>query len=510
MRKSLIGLVLALSLSTLPAFSANTPKAGSACIKKGVTKTYKGKEFKCVKKRGKLVWSKGKVVNKETSVAAPEVTASVAPSPTPTTTPTSTPTPNPSLTPTTTPTVSSSIDSLIQSPKVASADACRMLDRRSGATYQKNNVAFPLSKDLIPATGQTEFTFIPIDFVDAPGSKEELEDIKRQVEALVNWYDYFSDGRLSIKTNQITTWYRAPKRSLDYALATPSVSSDGMSRKLDEERMNEIIQDFLKSAGPVSSDSMAIIFHMTSQNKSNIEEGALGRNGIRNFQNDRSLVYWVSGNFHYKERANLGDSRPFYWAALWIHELLHSQGIVLHAPGNGLFGGLGQNQGGSSWALDAWETFLLGWTDDSNVYCLPREQVDGQTIFMQPLEIKGDKYGIAIVPINDTEALVVESRRPVGYSEKWNASDKGIFVYRLNTATDTDRIREALSCGNNPDYAEWAYYVAHDGSENLDRKCFSGKYAHYLIKSGQSVSKFGIKISVLESRDFDVIRISKA
>jgi len=106
MRKSLIGLVLVLSLSSLPAYSANTPKAGSACNKKGVTKTYKGKEFKCIKKGGKLVWSKGKVVNKETSVAVPEVTPSPSPtpSPTPTPTPSPTPTPTPSPTPTPTPT----------------------------------------------------------------------------------------------------------------------------------------------------------------------------------------------------------------------------------------------------------------------------------------------------------------------------------------------------------------------------------------------------------------------
>ena len=112
MRKSLIGLVLVLSLSSLPAFSANTPKAGSACNKKGVTKTYKAKEFKCLKKGGKLVWSKGKVVKKETSVAAPEVTPTPIPSPTPSPTPTATPTPTPApiatptltLTPSATPT----------------------------------------------------------------------------------------------------------------------------------------------------------------------------------------------------------------------------------------------------------------------------------------------------------------------------------------------------------------------------------------------------------------------
>jgi hypothetical protein len=100
MRKSLIGLFLALSLSTLPAFSANTPKAGSACNKKGVTKTYKAKEFKCLKKGGKLVWSKGKVVNQETSVAAPEVTPTPTPSPSPTPTPSSSSSPSPTPTPT--------------------------------------------------------------------------------------------------------------------------------------------------------------------------------------------------------------------------------------------------------------------------------------------------------------------------------------------------------------------------------------------------------------------------
>jgi hypothetical protein len=493
---SLLSTVAIVSL-TLPSISANPPKSGALCAKRGLTKNYQGKKYTCIKSGKKLIWNKGISVKQALPV----------PTPTPLS---PTPTPTPIPTPTVVPTPTTSINTFIQSPKVASADACKIRDRRSGPTYQKNNVAFPLSKDVIPAIGQTEFTFIPIDFVDAPGTNEELEDIKKQVDALVNWYDYFSNGRLNVKTNQVTKWYRAPKPSLEYTLATPAVSADGMSRKLNEEKMNEIIQDFLKAADPISSNSMAIIFHMTSQNKSKIEEGALGRDGIRNFQNDRSLVYWVSGSFHYKERANVGAARPFYWATLWIHELLHSQGIVLHAPGNGLFGGLGQNQGGSSWALDAWETFLLGWTDDSKVYCLPPEQVSGQTIFMQPIETKGDKYKIAIVPINETEALVVESRRPVGYSEKWNASDKGIYVYRLNTATDTDRIREALSCGNNPDYAEWAYYIAADGSEDLDRKCFTGKYSHYLIKSGQTVTKFGIKISVLESGEFDVIRVSKA
>jgi len=117
MRKSLVGLILALTFSSLPAFSANSPKEGTSCNKKGVIKIYKGKEFKCLKKKGKLVWSKGKVVNKKSSAAAPEVTPSVMPEPnsTPNPTPTYTETQNASPTPTPTPapTVKESTDSYI-------------------------------------------------------------------------------------------------------------------------------------------------------------------------------------------------------------------------------------------------------------------------------------------------------------------------------------------------------------------------------------------------------------
>ena len=58
-------LAFVLSVSFLPAISANTPKAGSMCNKKGVTKTFKGKDFKCVKRSGKLVWIKAKTAVEE-------------------------------------------------------------------------------------------------------------------------------------------------------------------------------------------------------------------------------------------------------------------------------------------------------------------------------------------------------------------------------------------------------------------------------------------------------------
>ncbi len=89
MRKGIIGLSLLLSISLLPAYSATPPKAGSVCSKQGITKTYKGKKYTCVKSGMKLVWDKGSVVKVPTP--APTVTVTATPQPAPTVTVTATP-----------------------------------------------------------------------------------------------------------------------------------------------------------------------------------------------------------------------------------------------------------------------------------------------------------------------------------------------------------------------------------------------------------------------------------
>ena len=93
--------------SLSPAISATPPKAGEKCTTLNKKQTYKNYQFTCVKKSGKLVWSKGVLIKKENSVAAAPTA-----SPSPTTSPTVSPTPRPSespstsVTPTPTPTPS--------------------------------------------------------------------------------------------------------------------------------------------------------------------------------------------------------------------------------------------------------------------------------------------------------------------------------------------------------------------------------------------------------------------
>lgn len=68
-------LVIPMSIGANPA-SAATPKAGQKCNKVGVTQTFSGKKFTCVKSGSKVIWNKGVVAQKATS-PKPTVTPSV-------------------------------------------------------------------------------------------------------------------------------------------------------------------------------------------------------------------------------------------------------------------------------------------------------------------------------------------------------------------------------------------------------------------------------------------------
>ncbi len=89
-RVSMATLVMLL-ITLFPSYAATPPSQGKLCTKRGITKIYENKTFKCVKQGKKLVWSKGIRVSKpDSSIPNP---ATSTPSSTPT--PTPTPTPNP-------------------------------------------------------------------------------------------------------------------------------------------------------------------------------------------------------------------------------------------------------------------------------------------------------------------------------------------------------------------------------------------------------------------------------
>jgi hypothetical protein len=480
----------------LPVASASAPKPGSQCSKQGLIKTEKNLKFTCIKSGKRLVWSKGTPI---------KTTPIPTPSPTPTLSPTPTPTPNP----TPTPTPATSTVSYVESTRVAETSECRIKDARKNK-QQPNNSGFPLTPDIIPATGIARFIAIPIDFSDAPGSAEFFRKMRSQEQEFSQWFDYFSSSRLKIEWITTDKWIRAAKPSSEYSTSKGAANSPNPYG----EQWNTYAQEFIDLSGNLFNWNgvHGVFFHFSDNQMTKISSELLGRGVELNTpQGKKPLFFWASGNYAYEEERRVREYLPNYWAALWVHEVLHSMGISLHAPGNGFQTGVGQNQASRSWVLTAWETFKLGWYRDEQVFCAPKEKVSDLIVKLRPIEERGLGNRVAIVPLNSTQALVVESRRPVGYSEAWPKSNSGIYVYRLDTNLDNDRSNESTGrdLGNDPNFQKWGYYLLSDQRPNPSGRSHLDQYLDYMIFRGETVTYDGTRISLLESGEFDVIKISR-
>ena len=79
----------------------------------------------------------------------------------------------------------------------------------------------------------------------------------------------------------------------------------------------------------------------------------------------------------------------------------------------------------------AWSRWQLGWLRDTQVTCITSFPTSVQ---LTPLAIPGG-VKVAVVPLTETTALVVESRRILGYDS--HLSKEGTLVYKVDTSVPT-------------------------------------------------------------------------
>ena len=134
-----------------------------------------------------------------------------------------------------------------------------------------------------------------------------------------------------------------------------------------------------------------------------------------------------------------------YWGAAWLnHEIGHSFGLVdLYAYGvapdqtfkfTGEFSLMGLNDERSrAPGLLAWERFVIGWLDQSQLVCAPSGV---GTYNLSPVATAGGTKAV-VIPTGATTALIVESRKPIGIDGKLSKS--GLLVYRVDTSIQSGR-----------------------------------------------------------------------
>jgi hypothetical protein len=202
------------------------------------------------------------------------------------------------------------------------------------------------------------------------------------------------------------------------------------------------------------------------------------------------------------------DTNQPLWS-VWIHEALHSQGLAMHAPGNGSPLHIGGNQSGASSNLSGWDQFISGWLDDSQIFCRQESKITNEQVTLASTDTTDAGPKLAIIKISASEAIVVESRRKGEFSPGFPVGTYGLNAYVIQSAQNNERCD---SCDQDAiEKKQFAYYLRADG---VDRGMWNYPMSapirwSVFIRQGESVSFKGVKITLEKTGDYDTISITK-
>lgn len=420
-----------------------------------------------------------------------------------------------------------------QSVSTADFDRCKLLDPRPASVKElfrgqtrgdiigRDNVGFPRTEREIPGLGVGNIIVAKVAFDDAPPSSDVPEDfLETQAALITQWSEFFSQGKFRYELQVVDGWVEVPINHADFPIDPGAADNEYDQEAFQREvqaRTKEIIQHVI-SAFPDDLDygaADAIFLFWTPEMTAFRQTVARRDELFQTSQGARRISVQGGGTYHSTDTGSLTAEvkRDFAWS-YFLHDIMHWQGMNGHAPGNGWKTGIGQGaypdgSGEFSGVITAWETFLFDWYDDTQVHCADKETlVEPERVMLTPLEIYGgDRKMIAIRTV-DHKVLVVESRRPIGYSQWWSPEKSGLLVYEVDAdGIQTDHLPN--DCGNDPAMPKWAYYLYPDGAGVTE--CVMNDISGVIVSEGESVTHSGMRISLEFSDDeLDYVLIEKA
>jgi len=450
--KVFVAALILFSFSSSRTFAATS---GSACTKIGAVTTtkVKGKITKliCTKMGNKKVWKTSPVNSTTTSTNTPWV-----------------------------PAVTRTINEA----------ACRLPDQRDPSLVNApRSLGFPLNQTGSKAIGTINLGLVAADFPNFQGKATELDKLAAQIVEFNKWLSFQSGGRLVANWQFPNQWLRLPKTPADYGVVGFNPQSHGA-----------INSDIIKAGDPFinysNMDELFVYFPDSltdSEPNKNPFDGVLSQIGGTDVATPEGTVKHLKGSGTVSKQKQYGLA-PTLWA-LWAHDLLHTIGVEGHNPVESF---TLESEDYLDQVVSGWNQYLLGWLGDSQIACIERSTLNGNEIDIVPLQDSRAGFRVAIVPISETRAIVVESHRAVGYAKDLGSS--GVLVYLMDTK-------------NVPPYSE-RQNTGLIGSRFIDPdKVVSGTRARVgkgqksaLMLLGETASFEGLFVDYIKSGTLDKIR----
>ena len=450
--------------------AVSPPITGEKCMGQNFVQVYKGKKYTCIKSGKKLVWNKGvTVANKK---------------------PISNPTPVPS------PQTSSGIS--WNNFGFDDPNRCKLKAvNRDLSDDGPDDLGFPnpsslLGKSNIRAVG------IFVDFPDSTGDSSTVESSKRIAENISSFYSQISYGKVKITWAFTSNFYTLPHKSSYYNF-TPEKwlkygddqthylqdAVDVSDTDIDFSNFDLVLLFPAKTAAPNMPSYAYPGTHSAYFWKIVSKEGL-----IRNMQSVMASDYQNSDQFVAGRYSNTS------WFNI-VHEIghefmlpdLYQSGLSQeeHSRNVGVYDIMGAySNSGAGIELNGWSRWALGFLEDKQVICLTKTGT--YQIKLSAIEKADDSQKIAVIPISDSKALLIETRRAIGLDAGLNEKSTGVLTYMLDTSVGTGKGPLKLLLPARSKDTRYLSDVA--------------------LKVGDTINFLGFEIQVLSSGpDDDVIKI---
>lgn len=476
-------LSLSLSLSLIPVNAA--VKAGTSCKTVGITSVASGKTFACVKSGKKFVWkilqsngSNQKVID---VVATPSELQCKADPNVPA---------NWKLYQTFIVTKFGGCDSNFYryvnyefAPYVGNSQLTKTQDLlpisscKVGKVGNGPMLGFSTKQSQITPYSKATFQILPIETNDYSTASKPSVDYANYFELLRTWIEKNSDSGSTFNLRVPEKYIHLNKSLKDYK-----------NINLHTQPTNEgeqFTKDAVLAADPFIdfTGSDLIIIVVPPQ----VDASLLGTNpwGANVSTNEGNFWRFMSITpFNYdKQTPNAG----FFGPQLLLHEMHHGYfDLGDHADGMGAWGLMSLP---SATDLLGWEKYIVGFLSDQQIRCLPPTSTSISLIAPSIARTINEK--LAIIPINSSRIIVLESMRSGGFNYKLAKASEGLLIYEIDTQETNSEKGEYLITN--------------------ERGAASIKKFEAPLRLNESVIKYGIKITVIESGSFgDVVKVEKA
>ncbi|RCK68792.1 M6 family metalloprotease domain-containing protein [Desertihabitans brevis] len=286
---------------------------------------------------------------------------------------------------------------------------------------------FPVAAQALPARGELRAAMIYVDFSDAEAPSGSLPAAEENLRSGIEYLETVSGGALDVVTTSSEQWVRMPEPAADYPF----------QRGLSYADHVRYIEDAVVAADPVMDFSEVDVVWVVATR----EAEAISFSPTTNF-----LDVTADGQ-HLGHAVTFGYDQ-WHWGGL---VLAHETGHTLGLPDLYTFAGVPDEDGGldyhsfaGGWdvmglisgrapELLAWHRWMLQWVDDEQVACL---DPDARTATVELTAVEaGGGTAMAVLPLSDTRALVVESRRALRYDHQ--IAQEGALVYTVDTTVPT-------------------------------------------------------------------------